>query len=80
MSAQSLNPEILSVSMDSSSVRASSSLSTGVFPTLTTCLGLWIEVAGLVARVPPDTSQSKHLLIADSCCLTEALDSGSCST
>ena len=30
-------------------VRAWSSLRTGVLPTLTTCLGLWTDVAGLVS-------------------------------
>ena len=48
MSARSLSPPIYVVDIDSSSVLASSSLSTGVLPTLTTCLGLWAEVAGLV--------------------------------
>ena len=65
---------------ESSSVRAWSSLRTGVFPTLTTCFGLWTDVAGLDSRVPPETIQSKHLLIAERCCLTEALERGICST
>ena len=61
-------------------VRASSSLRTGVLPTLTTCLGRWTDVAGLASSVPPETIQSKHLLMAERCCLTEGRDSGSCST
>ena len=79
ISALSRSPAILSMEMDSSRVRASSSLRTGVLPTLTTCLGLWTDVAGLVSSVPPETIQSKHLLIAERCCLTEGRESGSCS-
>ena len=78
--ALSRSPAILSIEIDSSSILASSSLRTGVLPTLTTCLGLWTDVAGLVSSVPPETSQSKHLLIAERCCLTEGRERGSCST
>ena len=80
ISARSRSPATLSVEMDSSRLRASSSLRTGVLPTLTTCRGRWTEVAGLVSRVPPETIQSKHLLMAERCCLTEGRESGSCST
>ena len=80
MSARSLGPPTLFVGIDASIVRASSSLSAGVLPTRTTCMGLWTEVAGLVWRNPTDTSQSKQRLMAERCCLTEALESGSCST
>ena len=62
------------------SILAWSSLRTGVLPTLTTCLGLWTDVAGLASSLPPETIQSKHLLMAERCCLTEGRDSGSCST
>ena len=79
ISARSRSPAILSVDIDSSSVRAWSSLRTGVLPTLTTCRGLWTDVAGLVSSVPPETIQSKHLLIAERCCLTEGRERGSCS-
>ena len=37
-------------------------------------------MAGLVCRVPPETSQSKQRLIAERCCLTEGRERGSCST
>ena len=70
----------MSIDIDSSRLRAWSSLRTGVLPTLTTCLGLWTDVAGLVSRVPPETIQSKHLLMAERCCLTEGRERGSCST
>ena len=80
MIARSLRPASLSIEMDSSSVRAWSSLSTGVLPTLTTCLGLWTDVAGLVSSVPPETSQPKHLLMAERCCLIEGRERGSCWT
>ena len=52
----------------------------GVLPTLTTCLVLWAYVAGFDSSVPPETSQSKHLLMAERCCLTDGRESGSCST
>ena len=73
------SPATLSIEMDSSSVRAWSSLRTGVLPTLTTCLGRWTDVAGLASSDPPETIQSKHLLMAERCCLTEGRESGSCS-
>ena len=76
ISALSRSPAILSIEMDSSRVRASSSLRTGVLPTLTTCLGLWTDVAGLVSSVPPETIQSKHRLMAERCCLTEGRERG----
>ena len=44
------------------------------------CLGLWTDVAGLASSDPPETSQSKHLLMADRCCLTDGRDRGRCST
>ena len=53
ISARSRSPATLSIEMDSSRVRASSSLRTGVLPTLTTCLGRWTDVAGLVVERPP---------------------------
>ena len=80
ISARSRSPATLSIEIDSSSILAWSSLRTGVLPTLTTCFGLWTDVAGLVSRVPPETIQSKHLLIAERCCLTEGRERGSCST
>ena len=43
------------------------------------CLGLWTDVAGLTSSDPPETSQSKHLLMADRCCLTDGRDRGRCS-
>ena len=57
-----------------------SSLRTGVLPTLTTCLGLWTDVAGLASSVPPETIQSKHLLMAERCCLIDGRERGICST
>jgi hypothetical protein len=41
--------------------RAWSVVSTGVLPRLMTCLGPRTEVAGLVARIPPVTSQSNSM-------------------
>ena len=34
----------------------------------------------MASSVPPETIQSKHLLIAERCCLTEGRERGSCST
>jgi hypothetical protein len=41
-----------------------------VLPRLMTCLGPRTEVAGLLARIPPVTSQSNNIRIAARCCLT----------
>ena len=76
MRARSRSPATLSVAMDSINCRAWSSLSTGVLPVRTTCLGIWTDGAGLPPSDPPETSQSKHLLMADRCCLTDGRDRG----
>ncbi len=53
---------------------ASSAVSTGVLPCLTTCLGSRTELAGLKSRTPLLVSQSKHLRMAARCCLTVGAD------
>ena len=51
-------------------VLASSALSTGVVPFLTTCFGPRTEAAGFNGMTPPVVSQSKSILIAARCCFT----------
>ena len=51
-----------------SSARAWSSVSTGVLPRRTTCLGPRTACAGLTARTWPTTSQSNSMRIAARCC------------
>ena len=53
---------------------ASSAVSTGVLPCLTTCLGPRTELAGLKSMTPPLVSQSKHMRMAARCCLTVGAD------
>ena len=53
---------------------ASSAVSTGVLPCLTTCLGPRTELAGLKSMMPPLVSQSKHMRMAARCCLTVGAD------
>ncbi len=55
ISARSRNPIKVSLSIESSSWRASSADSTGVLPRLTTYLGPRTELAGLEGRIPPVT-------------------------
>ena len=66
----------LTTLMLSSSCRACSSVSTGVLPRLTTCLGPRTAWAGLMARTWPTTSQSNSMRIAARCCLTVGFDAG----
>jgi hypothetical protein len=70
ISARSRSPTRVEVSMLSIRTRAWSVVSTGVLPRLMTCLGPRTEVAGLVARIPPVTSQSNNMRIAARCCLS----------
>ena len=48
--------------------RASSGVSTGVFPLLMTYLGPRTAEAGFIARMPPTTIQSNSIRIAARCC------------
>src|SRR6266851_3627912 len=53
ISARSRNPIKVLLSIESSSLRASSADSTGVLPRLTTYFGPRTEAAGLCSRIPP---------------------------
>ena len=79
MRVRSLSPTIVSISMESRSVRAWSALRTGVLPRLTTYLGPRTELAGFMGMIWPVTSQSKSMRIAARCCLTVVAEPGCCS-
>ncbi len=67
------------MSMESSSVRVSAALSTGVLPWRTECFGPRTELAGLVAMTWPTTSQSKSIRMPARCCFTDGAASERCS-
>lgn len=54
--------------MESRSLRASSAVSTGVFPRFTTYFGPRTELAGFILTTWPITSQSKSIRMAARCC------------
>src|SRR5256885_11371418 len=60
-SARSCSPIKVLLSIESSSLRASSDDGTGVLPRLTTYLGPRTEAAGLTSRMPPVVRYSKGL-------------------
>src|SRR5229473_5335912 len=81
ISARSRSPIKVLLSIESSSLRASSADSTGVLPRFTTYFGPRTEAAGLTSRIPPVVRESNSCLIAARCCLTVGFEawSPSCS-
>jgi len=65
--------------MLSSSRRAWSSVSTGVFPRLITCFGPRTACAGFTASTWPMMSQSNSMRMAARCCFTGGLAAVACS-
>ena len=61
MRARSRRPVSVSVTMESSSSRASPAVSTGVLPFRTECFGPRTALAGLTGMICPTTSQSKSM-------------------
>ena len=78
ISARTLSPVGVSVTIESGRSRASAAVRTGVLPFLTECFGPRTALAGFTGRIWPTTSQSKSIRLPARWSLTEGADIRSC--